>query len=147
MLLELAMSLGNVDVDSDSVRSVVDSKALVEVVVRVASGGQGRNLVVLEIVGRVVRIDVNDDEPSELDELSVDIIDEVCETSVENSTPVDAVDDNCVDDSRSLVAVAGSVVLLKSRTSSVEEKEPSIDVVGTDCVIVDVYTEGKSVGN
>jgi hypothetical protein len=34
--------------------------------------------------------------------------------------------------------VESSVDLLKSRTSMVDKDEPSIDVVGTDCVIVDV---------
>lgn len=47
----------------------------------------------------------------------------------------------------SYVEVDGSVSLLKSRISTVEcDVKPSKDVVGTDCVIVDVYTEGKSVG-
>lgn len=52
-----------------------------------------------------------------------------------------------VDMSYVVVDVEGSVSLLKSRISTVEgDVEPSKDVIGTDCVIVDVYTEGKSVG-
>lgn len=84
----LVVSLGNVEVDSDSVRSEVDSETFVVdgVVGRVASGGHGLSFVVLLIVGRVGKID---DELSELDEISVEVIVEVSDVK---STLLDAVD-------------------------------------------------------
>lgn len=57
MGLELVGSLGNVEVESDSDFSELVSKTFVTVVEgvvgRVMSGGQGRSLVLLPIVGRV----------------------------------------------------------------------------------------------
>lgn len=65
--IELVISFGNVEVDSDSVLSVVDS-GIFAVDGRVTSGGHGLSFVVLLIVGRVVKID---DELSKLEEISV----------------------------------------------------------------------------
>lgn len=112
-------------------------------------------LVVLLIAGRVVSIDESDEELSELDDISVE---SMVELSDEDSIAGDDVDEVCVDVSKpveigvelwwsviverlcvdvSSVTVDVSVLLLRSRISTVV-KEPSKDVIGTDCVIVDV---------
>jgi hypothetical protein len=166
LVLELpALSPGNVDVDSDSVFSVVDSEVFIVVsetfvvegvVGRVMSGGQGLSFVVLLIVGRVGRIDESDEELSELDENSVevesDVSDEVSTVLVDEASSI-AVELVLLESKvvllkskvvllsvsvEKLESVVDSVDLLRSRTSTVVvEKEPSKDV-GTDCVIVDV---------
>lgn len=96
-------SNGNVLVDSDSVLSEVDSVILVvEVVGLVISGGQGRDLlVVLLLGGLVISVDKIDDELSELEGNSADVI---VELSEETSVADDGVDESCVDVSK-LVAV------------------------------------------
>lgn len=124
---ELVMSLGNVEVDSDSLFSEVDVEDVV-VAGLVISGGQGRSFdVVLLIVARVVKID-------ETDELSnvysVDWVD-VCVGS-EVYSPVTTDDDDksvldggiLLETSRvelSAVAEEVSVDTLRSRTSRVVE--------------------------
>jgi hypothetical protein len=169
LVLELpAISPGNVDVDSDSAFSVVDSEVFIVVsetfvvegvVGRVMSGGQGLSFVVLLIVGRVGRIDESEEELSELDENSVEVesevshkvstvlVDEASSMAVELvllESKVVLVNSKVVFVSTSVekleIVVVDSVDLLRSRTSTViVEKEPSKgDVVGTDCVIVDV---------
>lgn len=86
----LVTSLGNVEVDSDSVRSEVDSETFVVdgVVGRVTSGGHGLSFVVLPIAGRVVKIE---EELSELDEISVEVD---VDASDVKSIKLDAVDDD-----------------------------------------------------
>ena len=95
----LVISAGNVEVDSDSDFSVVDSETLVVegVVGRVRSGGHGLSFVVLLIVGRVGLIDESGDELSELDGISVEVIVDV---SDEISVELNVVDDevSSVDD-------------------------------------------------
>lgn len=66
------------------------------VVTLVTSGGHGRNFVVL-LDDRVVNIDENEDELSELDEISVENIDEVIGVSDEKSMLIDDVEDNWLD--------------------------------------------------
>lgn len=92
VLEPLVISLGNVEVDSDSDFSVVDSETFVVdgVVGRVISGGQGLSFVVLLIVGRVGIIDESGEELSELNETSVEVKVEVSEV---DSTVLDGVDD------------------------------------------------------
>lgn len=124
---ELVMSLGNVEVDSDSLFSEVDVEDVV-VAGLVISGGQGRSFdVVLLIICRVVKIE-------EMDELSdvysVDWVD-VCVSS-EVYSPVTTDDDDksvldggiLLETSRvelSGVAEEVSVDELRSRTSRVVE--------------------------
>lgn len=86
------------------------------VVTLVTSGGHGRNFVVL-LDDRVVNIDENEDELSELDEISVEIIDEVIGVSDEKSMLIDDVEDNWLD-----MSVESDVeVILLASLSCVDE--------------------------
>jgi hypothetical protein len=77
----LVISVGNVEVDSESIFSVVESENFVVdgIVGRVKSGGHGLSFVVLLIVGRVVKINECDKVLSELERISVDVIVDVSE--------------------------------------------------------------------
>lgn len=123
---ELAMSLGNVDVDSDSLFSEVDVEDVV-VAGLVTSGGQGRSFdVALLIVGRVVKIDETDELS---DVYSVDWVGVCVSSEVYSPVTTDDDDKSVLDDgilletSRvELSAVAAeevSVDTLRSRTSRV----------------------------
>lgn len=119
----------------------------------VVDGEHGLGFVVLLIAGRVVRIVVKNDELSELDDKSVvekevevsEVLSELVENCVVESVElkdVEVISLSCVELSKLKV-----VDLVRSTSSIVEyEIELSKVIVGTDCVIVDVYTKGASVG-
>lgn len=139
----LLSSVGNVDDDSDddSGRIVVGVDAFDVVGLLIVSGGHGLSfVVVLLIAGRVdKRVKKIDELSEELEEKSV--VEGAGEDSTsgvteENSEDADVdtdvlskfvVDDDSVDLFRSIVVA------------------PSKDVVGTDSVIIPVYTKGESV--
>lgn len=102
--LELEISYGNVVVDSDWVRSEVDSivLAVVEAVDGlVTSGGHGRVRDVERlIVGRVMRTDESDELSDELGVVSVDTTDEIGQVSEVDSSPNVDVDGSCDDVSK-----------------------------------------------
>lgn len=135
----LLSSVGNVD--DDSGRIVVDVNAFDVVGLLTVSGGHGLSFaVVLLIAGRVDKRVENIDELSdELEEKSV--VEGAVEVSTSRVTEDNSEDADVDTDVLSKSVVGdGSVDLFRSMVVA-----PSKDVVGTDCVIIDVYTKGESV--